>query len=681
MNNITAMARTERIVSIMAALAIVVAVLSTGTALDARADDSGDAAKALPARIFFRNPDIGEAKLSPSGRWLAITTAKKTGRVFLAVVDLGEQKAPPKVVAAYSDVDVHSFEWVNDERLVFNTIDLASTAGDQEFGPGLYSVKRDGSEVRMLIRPRFIFLAEASRMLTQPLEPNHELLEVLRDGSDDVIVGEYRFAGVRDLESITPMRLNTATGRATALSAGAPPYVLGWLFDRTGRPRVAVTHRSGRSEVFTRSANDAPWKSIARLASMRSGFIPLAVDGDDKFYAEVTSPAGMGVLKRFDFASGTAEADAIVSAPGFDLDATAVIDPESSRVVGVRYDTDAEATAWLDPAYKTLQAMVDTRFAGHVNRMICRRCTSDGVLMVYSYSDQDPGSYWLYRVASKSWEEIGKRRGDVDPAQMAQVDFFRARARDGEDLPVWVTTPRGKSAKPRAAVVLVHGGPWVRGGSWAWNPDAQFLASRGYVVIEPEFRGSHGYGKAHFVKGFKQWGLTMQDDVADAVAWAATKGMIDPKRVCIAGASYGGYATLMGLVRQPDTYKCGVAWVAVTDPRLLFADSWVSDTSQEGRKFSLPVMLGDPDKDAALLKDAAPVEHAKEIRAPLLMAFGEIDSRVPLEHGKRMRDAMRSAGLKPEFVIYDGEGHGWLKVDNRVDFWNRVDRFLAQQLQ
>jgi dipeptidyl aminopeptidase/acylaminoacyl peptidase len=259
--------------------------------------------------------------------------------------------------------------------------------------------------------------------------------------------------------------------------------------------------------------------------------------------------------------------------------------------------------------------------------------------------------------------------------------MFRMKARDGLEFPVWITKPRGPSAGPRPAVVLVHGGPWVRGVHWQWNAEAQFLASRGDVVIEPEFRGSTGYGRPLLVSGFKQWGLTMQDDVADAVKWAAARGDIDPKRVCIAGASYGGYATLMGLVRQPEMYKCGVAWVAVTDPRLLFEDTWISDLTNEAREFSNPIMIGDPVKDAALLTNAAPVEHASEIKAPLLMAFGSADRRVPIEHGARLNAAMRKAGLTPQYVVYDGEGHGWLKVENRVDFWGRVEKFLAVQLQ
>jgi dipeptidyl aminopeptidase/acylaminoacyl peptidase len=200
-------------------------------------------------------------------------------------------------------------------------------------------------------------------------------------------------------------------------------------------------------------------------------------------------------------------------------------------------------------------------------------------------------------------------------------------------------------------------------------------------VIEPEFRGSTGYGRKHFEAGWKQWGRAMQDDVADAVDWAVAKGLVDPKRVCIVGGSYGGYAALMGLVRDPQLYRCGVAWVAVTDPRLLFRWNFVSDFPDEVRQFGLPVLIGDPVADAAKLAEVAPVEQAARIAAPLLLVFGGNDRRVPIEHGTRMREALRAAGREPEYVVYAEEGHGWQRLENRLDFYRRVERFLAAQLQ
>jgi dipeptidyl aminopeptidase/acylaminoacyl peptidase len=227
----------------------------------------------------------------------------------------------------------------------------------------------------------------------------------------------------------------------------------------------------------------------------------------------------------------------------------------------------------------------------------------------------------------------------------------------------------------------VHGGPWVRGRSWNWNDDAQFLASRGYVVIEPEYRGSAGYGFAHFRAGWQQWGRAMQDDVADALQWAVKNEGVDAKRVCIAGASYGGYATLMGLARHPDMYRCGVAWVGVTDPRLLFRWSVTSDVRTESREHSYPELIGDPQRDAAMLDSVTPLLLADRIKQPVMLAYGRGDRRVPIEHGERMRDALVKAGNAPQWTVYDDEGHGWLKLETRVDFAQRLERFLAEHLR
>ena len=638
-----------------------------------------DVAAPLPARTFFQNADINAARLSPSGRWLAIATGAKSARVMLAVVDL-EGKANPVVVANYEAADVRSFEWVNDDRLVFNLVDLQAGSGTQGFGPGLYSVRRDGSELRQLIRVRRDFFREAKAIISLTLEGNHRLLWIPRTGGDEVIIGEFQFDNHGELDAVSPKRLNVVTGRATPLGIGRPEHTVGWLFDAKGEPRVAEAAFQGQTEVFWRAPGQSAWRSIAKASSLSRPWEPVLVGGSDQLFVTTGSSAGTEVLRRFDFAANLPEEAVLVSTPGFDFQGQFIDEWSQSRILGIRVDTDAESTVWFDAEMKKLQQRADQRFPGKINRLSCLHCAPDSAVLVFSYSDQDAGSYWVFRPSSDAWEPVGKVRADIDPTQMAQLDLHRIRARDGEDLPVWVTLPRKKAAGAAPAVVLVHGGPWVRGGHWRWNADAQFLASRGYVVVEPEYRGSTGFGRPHFEGGWKRWGTTMQDDVADAVRWAVTRGLVDPKRVCVAGASYGGYATLMGLVRYPDLYKCGVAWIAVTDPRLLFEDTWASDMPKEARGFSLPTLIGDLQKDGDMLKAAAPVEHAAEIRAPLLMAFGGEDLRVPLAHGTRMRAAMRATGHEPEWVVYNDEGHGWLKVDNRVDFWERVERFLDKQL-
>jgi dipeptidyl aminopeptidase/acylaminoacyl peptidase len=198
-------------------------------------------------------------------------------------------------------------------------------------------------------------------------------------------------------------------------------------------------------------------------------------------------------------------------------------------------------------------------------------------------------------------------------------------------------------------------------------------------VIEPEFRGSTGYGSELFRAGWKQWGLAMQDDVADATTWAVQQGWVDPKRVCIGGASYGGYATLMGLIRNPELYRCGFEWVGVTDIELLFSIHW-SDFTEEAKAYSMPVLVGDPQSDARQFAQTSPIAQASRLRQPLLMAYGAQDYRVPIKHGFDFKNAVTPLNKDVEWVVYTDEGHGWTKLATNVDFWGRVEAFLSRNI-
>ncbi|WP_229445500.1 S9 family peptidase [Massilia sp. Leaf139] len=224
--------------------------------------------------------------------------------------------------------------------------------------------------------------------------------------------------------------------------------------------------------------------------------------------------------------------------------------------------------------------------------------------------------------------------------------------------------------------------PYVRGTTWGWDPETQFLASRGYAVLEPEYRGSTGYGAAHFKAGWKQWGLAMQDDIADGARWAVAQGYGDPKRICIAGASYGGYATLMGLVNDPDLYKCGVDWVGVTDINLMYDGHWsfLSDLSDQWKQYGMPDLIGDQVKDALQLRATSPIQQAARITAPLLLAYGSNDRRVPIYHGRKFLDTVKPHNKQVEWIEYEDEGHGWRLAKNRIDFWTRVEKFLDKHI-
>ena len=660
--------------------AVVLAWLRCGAAVAATA--AAPASELISAEAFYGPPDITGTALSPSGRWLAMTTGRVGKRIGLVVFDLKEWMPLP-VAALYNDADIDEFHWVSDERLVYSVTDTTRGGGDQRWYPGLFSVRRDGTGRQELVKLEHPWIVNAHRVGREPLAANHELLHVPEGQGDEVIVGEVRNDNFGDFSTVSAKRLNVVTGRATSISAGAPPHIYRWLFDPRGEPRLVLTQHEGRGAVHWRAEGAETWRKLAEYPAYEQPFTPAFIDTTGTLYVtETEGTAGNTVLKRFDFAAGRPEREALVSTPGFDFRGRIVTETVGGKALGVRVITDAETTVWFDKRLAALQVEADKRLPGHVNRLDCRRCVApDMTAVVYSTSDRDPGEIWVYQAEGERWRKVGNRRPGIDPRRMATVDFARFRARDGLEIPVWLTLPSGSQGKPRPAVVLVHGGPWVRGGSWQWDADAQFLASRGYVVIEPEFRGSTGYGEKLYRAGWRQWGRAMQDDVADALAWAVAKGHADASRVCIAGASYGGYATLMGLVRHPDLYRCGVAWAAVTDPRLRMTWRADSDATAEVREFSLPKLVGDPVTDAAMLDSVSPVLLAERIKAPVLLAFGGLDRRVPPVHGTRMRDALTAAGRPPQWVFYEDEGHGWYKASTRVDFAQRVEKFLAEHLK
>lgn len=639
-----------------------------------------------PTEVFFKDADIIEAVLSPSGRRLAITSAKGAERVGLAIVDLGPEGKTQRV-AQFGDGDVSRVRWVNDDRLIFSLVELSETNGRGGGGPGLFGVNADGKQLRVLVRRWGKPVFSTGKVDDRILDWNHMLLRVPEplpgQANEEVLIGEHTN---EHGYSLFPLWLNTRNGQTRSTGIKAPPHTVDWLTDNRGEPRVAITGHKDRQAAYWRAPGSADWVQLYESGLFDSPFQPNSVDNAGSLYVtRQEGPQGYHVLTRYDFAAKAPEAKPLVVTPGFDF-AGSLITDGSDRPRGVRVTVDGEATVWFDERMQALQQQADRLFPGRINSISCRRCDApDMVALVRSSSDRDPGRLWYYQAkppeGEKAWQGLGRVRSDVKPEQMATLELHRIQARDGRDLPVWVT--RSAEAKgPLPAVVYVHGGPWVRGGSWDWQPMQQFLASRGYAVIEPEFRGSTGYGEAHFKAGFKQWGQAMQDDVADALRWAQQQGLASDK-ACIAGASYGGYSTLMGLAKHPELYRCGVAWIAVTDLDLLLRGSWWinDDTSSFHRKYTLPELVGDADKDAALIAAHSPVRQAARIKAPLLLAFGEADLRVPLAHGKRMREALIEAGNEPVWVSYPREGHGFAKDKNRIDFAERMEKFLARHLQ
>jgi dienelactone hydrolase len=630
------------------------------------------AAEPPPIAAFFKRPQLRAPKLSPSGRYLAIQSASRNDRMVLAVLDL-QTMAAPKVIAGFSNADIADHRWVNEDRLVFEVSDSpdGTTKVDAE---GLWAVDRDGSNFRQLINTAYAAFSSTGTHLTdRRLEMNWTLQAVPQDGGSEVIVMRRRWTTDAESTSMQLARLDTRTGLTKNLNLGIPEYVVRWVLDWRGEPYAIETLRAGKSQFLKRDEQGRwqPWFEDDAYA--RHHAVPSWV-GPDGQVLGTQSHAGYAALFQLDPRTGEHAKAPIVTTPGYDHEGQLIFDPDARRLLGVRFETDAEGTAWLDPAMKAVQADIDAKLPGSVNLIECRRCLNAMHLIVTAKSDQRPAQFYI----DKRLARLAAAPAELPADAMGQRDYHRIKARDGLELPVLVTQPAGGLKGKAPVVVLVHGGPYVRGTHWAWERHAQFLASRGYLVLEPEFRGSTGYGWKLFHAGWKQWGLAMQDDLADTLAWAVKQGWADPQRACIMGASYGGYAALMGAVTQGELFKCAVNWVGVTDIGLMSSVHW-SDLSDEWKQHGMKRLVADPATDAEQMRKTSPLLRAKEIRMPLLLAYGGEDRRVPLVHGADFKAALRPE-QDVEWVVYPNDGHGWFNLKTNEDFWGRVERFLARNL-
>jgi dipeptidyl aminopeptidase/acylaminoacyl peptidase len=646
------------------------------------------AAALPPASAFFENSSFGTPKLSPSGRYLATLVSKAGGRNRLSVVNLEDMSVT--VAAMFDDADVAYFDWVNDQRLVFNSTDRSLNYSDDRFAAGIFAVNRDGSGYRQLSKTHYRegdAAQTGSLMKDYSLDWNHYLLgQPGKQDSDEVyIVKKVYNSNYSEVVNRVLLRLNTVTGRTTA--ASNPGQASGFVLDQNGEPRLAYNDIGNSHMVYLREG-DSWSKLLESEAYGTSTFSPVGFGPDGALYVAARRHSDKNALYRYDTAKQQTAAEPLIGMDDYDfLEDFGGVNGQSlivrdNKLVGVRYSADVQGVAWLDAKGKALQDKVDQLLPGLVNVINLPRRPEVPWVLVSSYSDVQPPVHLVYNTENGKLTKVSSSRDAIRAEQMGRQELVRYKARDGLSIPALITYPRGVAKKNLPMVVLVHGGPYVHGSDWGWNADAQFLASRGYLVLEPAYRGSTGYGWKHFRAGWKQWGLKMQDDIADGARWAIAQGYADSKRICIAGASYGGYATLMGLVNDPDLYKCGIDWVGVTDINLMYTGAWnaKSDLSDRWKALGMPVMIGDPVKDAAQLKATSPLEQAARIKQPLLMAYGGDDQRVPIYHGEKFLSAVKAVNPNVEWIVYEKEGHGWRLPQNRIDFWGRVERFLEKNI-
>ncbi len=468
-------------------------------------------------------------------------------------------------------------------------------------------------------------------------------------------------------------RLNVRTGELTLLARNEKKFV-GWIADHDFRIRAAlnVTPRGG-TQLHIRNRPDEPWRLLYNwraVDAMNSGPIGFTPDGKS-LYVVSSVRANTGQLRRMDLSNG--KEHTIAYDRNADL-SDILIHPKKKHVQAVAYNKKRVLWSVLDKDiagdFKTLRNFHRGNFG------VINRDDADHIWLVHYDVDDGPIHYYAYDRRTKQASLLFTNRRALENVKLARMRPIRFRSRDGLAINGYLTLPPGIPAKKLPTVLLVHGGPWARD-SWGYNGKVQWLANRGYAVLQVNFRGSRGFGKKFLNAGNREWGGKMHADLVDGVRWAVRKGYTDPKRVAIAGEAYGGYAALVGLTETPDMFACGVDIVGPSN-LITFMESipayW---------KAVEPILfdrVGHPVKDAELLRARSPLFNVDRITKPLLIAQGANDPRVRKEESRQLVEALKKAGKPVEYIEYPDEGHGFTKPENRLDFYGRAEKFLAQHI-
>lgn len=614
----------------------------------------------IPIEQFFKKPAMTGASISPDGRHVLLRMLSPHGRNMLTVLDAQTRELIP--VANFRNGDVDTFYWQTDQRLTYSVInvDHQGDAGK----PGFYAVDRDGKDhttlSEIIVKPRSFAdsdfanrsYAAAPTLNGFPYRKSEATYVISRWQNEDKLV-----------------RISTRTARITDVRAPRGTYR--WLIDAQGEVCIAVARRDGKDVVFFRDDND--WRQLAAFdPTAADSFQPLLY-AEGKLYVRSRNGRNESLIYRYDLKKNALEPTPLIEVPGFDADGYFIVDDR--KMLGFRVNTDAENTVWFDAGMKAIQDEIDALMPDTVNTISRGSHSETPFVLINAHADALDYDYLLYNRETKALLRLGSARPQLKPEQMARMTMVRYPARDGLQIPAYVTLPETPAKRPLPTVVLVGEAQWKRNAGWEWNDEVQFLASRGYVVLQPEPRGTSGFGNAHTAAGVRQWGRAIQDDIADAVKWSVAKGYTDPARVCIAGTGYGGYAAMMGLIRDPEVFKCGVSWSGITDLAAMFSLRW-KDIVEPREVALLPGIIGDP----ALLDDISPLRNAARIRQPVLLAYGEEDSRVPFKDGRKFQQALAAGNPNVEWLAYKPSVEDWKTQANRIDLWRHIEAFLARNI-
>lgn len=628
------------------------------------------AAQVDPAQVDldpFLKPDrFGRIKLSPTGEYFAAEVPVEDREVL--VVMRRADKTPTAKIQGAARTEIGDFWWASDTRVV---VAMAERFGseDQPFLTGeLHAVDADGGKGRMLIGHDNLRNASGVQVGAE----EYQAATVV-----DPLPGDARYM----LISVQPMTANPQTrierldlySRRRAEVASAPVRRARFATDAAGRVRFARGAGSDNfSKLYYRDDDKSDWRLLNDEAQSDRVETPIGFSADGATaYLQVEHPDGPDSLVAFDVANGVRTE----LLRDDSVDPYRILYAEDGKVpVGAFFMKDRLYARFFDEdgAQARLYRMLERAFDGYAVSIVSR--SRDGRLnLVYAWNDRNLGDYFLFDAEAKTADRVFSRREWLDPARMAPTRAVALKARDGLPLHGYLTLPPGRDGKRLPLVLTPHGGPFGAFDEWGFDTEAQILAHAGYAVLRINFRGSGNHGRAFHQAGAREWGGAMQDDLTDATRWAIEQGIADAARICIFGASYGGYAALMGVAKEPDLYRCAVGYAGVYDlPRMHrdnaseadWARTWAND------------WLGDPDA----LAQVSPVNLADRIKAPVFLAAGGKDERVPIEHSQAMEKALKAAGVPVETLYYPTEGHGFYDPAHQREFYTRLLDFLGRHI-
>jgi acetyl esterase/lipase len=663
-------------------------VLGATTALRLPADGKLDlerntpvpANEVIPLVDFFRPTLLQEPKLNPSGTHIAALVTAGEDRHELLVVELKSSKLDG--FSGGGDNDIFEVTWLDDQHLIFGI------AVRKSAGIGLYAAEvgdlRSCYPLLQYVGSTLIAVPPQKRM--RPLMWIHSgSLNAATDaGMVATINAEIRSGGIINLFKAggDPNSVNSAVMDAQAsndkhiLSRQKGPkgeFDIGFTADKEGRLEFGFTAMDGVSTMH-HLVGDRWEKCPVDLEE-----IDILGCGNQPGQLVVVGPRQDGRPRALQFMEGATGklGEVLLQDNLYDFHGWLYRDPVSHAVVGAMYERNGPKTVWFDENYAKLQKIMDGYFPGVVVRILGNDEAGKRFLLV-TYSDRQPGNYYWVDLEKHAFGPIKQSRPWIDPGRMQPMNVMKFKTRDGRKLDAYVTLPAGASkANPPPLVVLSHGGPWVRDG-WAFNGEVQFLASRGYAVLQTNYRGSPGYGWM-FPKS-DEWDFRkMHDDVTDAAKALIASGVVDGGRVAIMGGSFGGYLALMGIVNEPTLYCCAVAISGVFDWEQLIGESKYYRYSND-QYARLLRKLGDPKMDPKRFDAIAPVRHVDRIRVPVFVSHGGDDPIVDIAQSKRLISELEKNHVPHESLVVGDEVHGMSHLDNRVDLYARIEAFLARNL-